>query len=79
LSFFSKQDQIIYCIENQQEGNNFGKHNFIYEENFGITCKFCFLPKQKANYKPIVKGADNKFHLLEKTEDNKQYFFEVEN
>ena len=71
MPLFSKQ--IIYCIENQKEG----KHNFTFKENFGVTCEFCFLPKTKANFKPIIK-ENGKFKFLEKTDETKEYFFEVD-
>ena len=56
------EEKILYCIENQQ-GLDYGKHNFVYVERFGISCEFCFLPKEKANFKPIRKDSDGKFHF----------------
>jgi len=79
LSFFSlPSQQIFYCIENQQEGLNKGKHNFIFVENFGITCEYCFLPKTKANFKPMTKLTNGKFRFLPLTDLTKKYFFEVD-
>jgi len=58
--------QILYCIENQKEGLDYGKHNFIFNENLGLWgCEFCFLPKEKANFKPMRKNEDGKFHFVE--------------
>lgn len=67
-------NEVIYCIENRDEG----KHNFIYEENFGVTCEFCFLPHSKANFKPIIKDVNGKFKFIEYSEQTKKYFFEVD-
>ena len=59
-------DRILYCIENQSsEGMDYGKHHYIFDEEFGHYCKFCFLPKEKANYKPIQKDKDGQFHYVE--------------
>ena len=73
-------NQIYFCIENHDNENplNEGKHNFIFEENFGISCEFCFLPKHKANFKPLARNSNGKFSYLEKTDANKEYFFEVD-
>lgn len=77
MSFFSfPSQQIFYCIENENEGSNKGKHNFIFEETFGVTCEYCFLPETKANFKPMVKLTNGKFKFLEKTELTKKYFFD---
>ena len=74
--------QIYYCIENNDNEDrlNEGKHNFVYEEDFPthFACEFCFLSKDKANFKPLVRKSNGKFSFLEKTDANKEYFFEVE-
>lgn len=64
-TFFT--NQIYYCIENHDNENplNEGKHNFIYVENFGLSCEFCFLPSEKANYKPMKRKSNNKFYFVE--------------
>lgn len=75
-------NQIYFCIENHDNENslNEGKHNFIFEEHFTyFTCEFCFLPKSKANFKPMIRNSNGKFSYLEKTDANKEYFFEVGN
>lgn len=52
---------IYYCIEN----NVNGKHNFIYNELFNnFFCEFCFLTKDKANYKPMKKDSNGKFYFI---------------
>ncbi len=55
-------DKILFCIENQKEGTNYGKHHYIFDElSQRHICKFCFLPKEKANYKPLYKYTNGKF------------------
>jgi len=56
----TQEEKVVYCMENQQEGLDYGKHNFIYVKGFGISCEFCFLPKEKANFKPLVKRFKDK-------------------
>lgn len=58
-------EQIVYCVENQTKGIDYGKHNFIYVEGFEtISCEYCFLPKDKANFKPLVKRFKDKDGVL---------------
>jgi len=74
-------NQIYYCIENNSnpEPLDEGKHNFIFVEHFtDFTCEFCFLPKNKANFKPMIRNSNGKFSYLEKTDANKELFFEVD-
>ena len=82
MSFFSfPSQQIYYCIENNNNENPLdeGKHNFVHEEHFtDFACEFCFLPKTKANFKPLVKLTNGKFRFLPKTDLTKKYFFEVD-
>ena len=58
-------ERIVYCIENQQPGTGYGKHHYAYDDDFGMFCKFCFLPKDKANYKPMKRTLRNKFKFVE--------------
>lgn len=59
-------EQIYYCIENtgNENPNNEGKHQYLNDE-FGVNCKFCFLPKDKANYKPMKLLDNGKFQFIE--------------
>lgn len=76
---FTLSQQIYFCIENHdnEDPMNEGKHNFVNQEHFtDFACEFCFLTKDRANFKPMVRNSNGKFSYLEKTDANKEYFFE---
>jgi hypothetical protein len=57
---------IFYCIENEIDNSDIGKHNYIRQPDFNIfTCEFCFLEKKKANYIPMMKVSTGKFRPID--------------
>lgn len=57
---------IYYCIENQIDNSNIGKHHFVVQPDFNeLYCKFCFLKKDEVNYRPMMKVSTGKFRSID--------------